>query len=698
MPSRALTSARLRFGPFLLDPSSGQLRKGNILIKLPPQPFRLLELMVERAGTVLTREEIRNFLWPDSTFVDFEHGINFSINQIRAALSDNAEKPRYVETLPRRGYRFIGLLEPAETPKLDNRSEATPAARELRVKTRGARHSWVATGIVLNVLCLSAIGLWIRHREASPPEPEFQRLSFGRGMIRSARFAPDGQSVVYGAAWEGKPTQLFWTKAGSFESRPLGIEGEILAVSPSGQMAVQLNQRYGMVATQGTLALFSLTGSASHKVLDDVQEADWSPDGSKLAVIHYVGGGRCDLEYPVGKMLYETTGGAWLSHLRVSPRGDRIALLEHPWAGDDNGFVEIVDLKGNKKILSQEFASTEGLAWGPSGGEIWFSGQELGRNGPRALYKVTPAGDQRLIRREAGNITVRDVSRNGSVAVTRDTLRSEIFSRIKGENQEREIGWLENSYASDLTPDGKLMLLSVQGEAAVGTGYSVYLRKTDGTPAVRLGDGLPMRFSPDGKWAVTTSPPFTPNPQVFLLPTGAGQPVTLTHDSLSHYCAALLPNGKTILFEGKEAGHARRSWTQSVEGGKAVPITPESTVGKQLSADGKLLVAIDSEGRFWLYPIAGGRPRELIGIKPGEDIIRWSDNNKSLFVVSDEIPAKIYRVEVLDGRRQLVHTLAPSDAAGLWNIWPVLITPDGKSYVYSDYRVLSELYLANGLR
>ena len=129
-----------------------------------------------------------------------------------------------------------------------------------------------------------------------------------------------------------------------------------------------------------------------------------------------------------------------------------------------------------------------------------------------------------------------------------------------------------------------------------------------------------------------------------------------------------------------------------------MPITPEGTVGKQLSADGKLLVAIDSEGRFWLYPIAGGRPRELIGIKPGEDIIRWSDNDKSLFVVSDEIPAKIYRVEVLDGRRRLVHMLAPSDAAGLWNIWPVLITPDGKSYVYSDYRVLSELYLANGLR
>jgi eukaryotic-like serine/threonine-protein kinase len=163
--------------------------------------------------------------------------------------------------------------------------------------------------------------VWIHHRAGRPPEPEFQRLSFGRGMIRAARFAPDGQSVVYGAAWDGKPTQLFWAKAGSFESRPLGIEAEILAISPSGPLAVLLNQRFGTVATQGTLALFSLTGSAPRKLLDDVQEADWSPDGSNLAVIHYVGNGRCDLEYPLGNKLYETTAGARWQGLSNYSRG-----------------------------------------------------------------------------------------------------------------------------------------------------------------------------------------------------------------------------------------------------------------------------------------------------------------------------------------------------------------------------------------
>jgi eukaryotic-like serine/threonine-protein kinase len=167
--------------------------------------------------------------------------------------------------------------------------------------------------------CLLAAGLWIRHRDAKPPEANFQRLSFGRGMVQSARFAPDGQSVIYGAAWDGKPSQLFWARAGSLEARPLGVEADIVGISPSGEMAVLLNQRFGQTIRQGTLALMPLTGSAPRRVLDNVQDADWSPDGSKLVVAHYVGSGRCLLEFPLGKVLYETTGGAWLSYPRISP-------------------------------------------------------------------------------------------------------------------------------------------------------------------------------------------------------------------------------------------------------------------------------------------------------------------------------------------------------------------------------------------
>ncbi|HKM82117.1 MAG TPA: winged helix-turn-helix domain-containing protein [Candidatus Acidoferrum sp.] len=684
----------VRFGKFELDLRTRELRNNSRKLTLQEKPFQILAALLERPGQLVTRDELTRRLWPSDTFVDFEHSLNKAVNRLREVLEDSAEQPRFIETLPRLGYRFIAPLEAAESSKL----ESPAAVSEPGAKSARTRHAWSALGIILSVAILLAAWLWIHQHEANPHEPEFQRLSFGRGMIRSARFAPDGLTVVYGAAWDGKPVQLFWTKAGSFESRPLSVEGDILAISPAGEMAVLLNQRFGVAASQGTLSLMSLTGGAPRKLLDDVQDADWSPDGSKLVVTHYVGNGRCDLEFPVGKVLYETTGGAWLSHPRISPRGNLIAFLEHPLGGADDGFLEILDLAGNKKILSPQFTSIEGLAWDPKGDAIWFSGSEVGSFSPLALFKVTIRGQQYFVRRESGNLTLRDVSRDGRLVLTRDTRRGEVFGRIDSESKEREFGWLDDSFAADLSHDGSTVLLSVQGEATA-TGYAVYVHKTDGSPAVRLGDGFPLQFSPDGKWVITRSVPSAGPPQLFLLPTGVGEPVTLTRDSISHYFATLLPDGKKFLFEGNETGRARRNWVQSVAGGKPVPITPEGSVGHLLSPDGKMLVAVDSERRFWLYPMSGGQPRPLSGIEPEEDTIRWSADGKFLFVVGDGIPANIYRVEVLTGRRQLMYKLAPSDAAGLWNvIWPVLITPDGNSYVYSDYRILSELYLANGLR
>ena len=289
----------------------------------------------------------------------------------------------------------------------------------------------------------------------------------------------------------------------------------------------------------------------------------------------------------------------------------------------------------------------------------------------------------------------------GKMLVTRDSFRGEVFGRIYPNNKERELGWLSNSFAPDLSPDGATILLSVQEEAS-GVGYEVYMRKTDGSPAVRLGDGLPAQFSPDGNWALTIYPSGlkpTSAPQLLLLPTGAGQPVTLTHDSISHGFATLLPDRRRLLFEGSEPGRARRTWIQDVTGGKPLPITPEGTAGHWVSPDGKLLVAVDPQQRFLLYPIDGGQPGTVSGIEPGENVIRWSGDGQYLFVANDGIvPVRVYRVEVITGRRQLVYTLSPSNAAGLWSIYSVLLTPDGKSYVYSDFRILSDLYLATGLR
>jgi Tol biopolymer transport system component len=433
-----------------------------------------------------------------------------------------------------------------------------------------------------------------------------------------------------------------------------------------------------------------------------VQDADWSPDGSKLAVTHYADGG-CALEFPLGNVLYQTTGDVWLSHPRVSPRGDQIAFLEHPLGGgdDDAGSLALIDLAGHKKTLSRQFGSIAGLAWSPDGEAIWFSGSEAAASYPRALFKVTTTGQQLLVRQESSNTVLHDVSRDGHLLLSRDTIRGEVFGHIFPDNKERELGWGDNSFASDLTPDGGMVALSVQGEAS-GRGYDVYVRKTDGSPAVRLGEGIPIKFSADGKWVFTSYPSGlepASTPQLVLLPTGAGQVVTLTHDSIAHGFGTLLPDGKRFVFDGVEPGHAPRTWLQDASDGKPQPITPEGVVAHGFSPDGKLMVAVGLERKFWLYPVDGGQPRALSGIEPGEVPIGWGADNKHLFVATAKaVPVRIYRTEVGTGRRQFVSKVAPSDLAGLWGFLTVHITPDGRSYVYSDYRILSDLYLASGLR
>jgi DNA-binding winged helix-turn-helix (wHTH) protein/Tol biopolymer transport system component len=696
----------VRFGEFELDLRSGELRADGQHVILQEKPFQLLTALLERPGQMVGREELIKRLWPAGTYVDFDLGLNKAVNRLREALDDSAEQPRFVETFPKRGYRFVADVTrndagPASRLKVETEDETHSVAGQSAARRLPSRHFLFPLGVVLSVACLVAVRSWIRYRDTKPAEPAFQRISFGRGTILSARFAPDGQSVVYGAAWDGRPFQLFFAGIGSSESRALGVDADILAISPAGEMAVLLDQHFGIASRQGTLALMSLTGSTPRKLLDNVQDADWSPDGSKLVVTHY-NGDHCALEFLPGTVLYETSGGAWLSSPRISPRGDQIAFLDHPLGrGDDAGYVTVIDLAGNKTSLSPESVSVTGLAWDPAGNAIWFSGSEPSSSGRRALFKVTTRGQQFLVRRESNNMDLHDVSRDGQLLLTRSNDRNDVFARIFPEKTERELGWHDYSVATDVSADGSTVLLSVQGESS-GTGYEVYIRKTDGSPAVRLGDGLPQRFSPDGKWVLTDYPwgihP-TAAPQLVLLPTGAGQPVTLTHDEISHHFATFLPDGKKFVFEGSEPGHAPRNWVQDVGGAKPVPITPEGTVGKSLSPDGKLLAAADAKGKFLLYPIDGSQPRGLSGIEPEEEIIGWSSDGKDLFVVKyNAISVRVFQIGIGTGRRQLAYNLTPSDAAGLWGVIPVLLMPDGKSYVYSPYRILSDLYVASGLR
>ena len=541
----------------------------------------------------------------------------------------------------------------------------------------------------------AAAGWFLRAALVPQLQPSYHQLTFRRGTIRSAFFTPNGQSVVYGAAWEGSHTDVFMTSPESPQSRSLSLEGAaLLALSSSGEMAVSVNSRpSGPYAQVGTLARVPLNGGAPRPVLEDVQWADWSPDGNNLAIVRDVGG-RNQLEYPIGKALYQTSG--WISHPRVSRNGDRVAFLDHPLPGDDGGSVKVVDLKGNVKTLSSGFQTVQGLAWSPDGREIWFTAADLGLK--RAIFAVTLGGRERSIATVPGTLLVQDIWKDGRVLLAKDAWRRELIGLMEGESKEQDLSWLDYSYPSDLSADGKVLLFTEAGEGG-GTNYSVYQRKVGEMSAVRLGDGMALSLSPDGKWVIA-SVPTAPAPLV-LLPTGPGEVKALTHDSINHSRARWLPDGRRYLFSGKEPGHAARIYRQDSSDAKPVPISPEGIdpLVMVLSPDGQQVVGIGPDEKAYAYPVAGGEPQVVRGIEPGEQPIEWSVDRKAMYLYKPgDLPAKVYRLDLATGHRILWKALIPSDSAGVSRLGPIVITPDGKSCLSGYHRVLSDLYLVEGLK
>jgi Tol biopolymer transport system component len=265
--------------------------------------------------------------------------------------------------------------------------------------------------------------------------------------------------ILYSAAWQGNPPEVFTARAEAPESRSLGLgHAELLAVSSSGEMALSLGSYpVGTWVNIGTLARAPLAGGAPREILNGVQWADWSPDGNAMAVVRDVEG-RNRLEYPIGKVLYETAG--WISHPRIAPNGERIAFIDHPLQGDDGGSVAIVDLSGHSRTLSTGWFSAQGLAWSPDGDEIWFTATKVGID--HVLYAVTLAGRERLVARMPGSLTLLDVWKDGRVLLTRSTWRREV-TRLSQKGKEIDLSWLDYSFPADLSADGKTLLFDEEG-------------------------------------------------------------------------------------------------------------------------------------------------------------------------------------------------------------------------------------------
>jgi len=279
--------------------------------------------------------------------------------------------------------------------------------------------------------------------------------------------------------------------------------------------------------------------------------------------------------------------------------------------------------------------------------------------------------------------------------VTRDTQRNEILSVAPGETKERELTWLDYSLPAAVSSDGKMVLFSESGEGG-GAGYSVYIRKTDGSPAVRLGEGSSQDLSPDREWVLAIIHNAS-DPQLVAYPTGAGEPKVFPKDGVSVFGASFLPDGKRVVFTGSEPGHGSRLYLRDFAGGKPRALSPEGYVGGLVSPDGQWTTVRGPDRKRYLYPLAGGEPKPIPGLDPRDATLQFSPDGRFLFVAkSSEAPAQVYRLEIATGKKELWKTLMPADAAGVSSINP-LPTPDGSAYVYNYTRILSDLFLVGGV-
>ncbi len=642
-----------------------------ILHKAPPSPVRL------NAGLPEDFERILNKCLEKDRKLRCQSAAEIRADLMR--LKRDTGSSRHAAAASQTGFEGAAVPAPAARP-------VSPAPSKSRLA--------IVAGAALVIGALA--GAFLMRSMAKTTPPLYQQLTFRRGNIRAARFAADGQTIVYGAWWEGTPAELFTTRPDSTQSRSLGLDKtELFAISSSGEIAVSLNDTpvEGFVH-RGTLGRVSLSGGAPREVLEGVEYADWSPAGNEFLVVR-TQGGRRRLEFPIGKVLYETSG--WISHPRVSRKGDRIAFLDHPLPGDDQGAVAVIDLAGNKQTLSTGWVSAQGLAWSPQGDEIWFTATPTGFS--RALYAVNLSGTQRLVTRAPGMLTLQDTAPDGRVLVTREAPRAGFYGLAPGATKERDLSWLDYSSPCALSADGRLVLFDESGEGG-GATYSVFLRRTDGSPAIRLGNGTCTALSPDTKWAISI-PNEGPEPLI-LLPTGAGEARRITQDKIDHTAAAWLPDGKRIVFLGSEPGHAQRYFVQDLNGGQPKPISPEG-IGSgrvvNVSPDGKWVAGAGPDEKGYLFPVEGGEARVIPGFEAGYRFTNFSAYGKDVFIYAyNKAPSSVYRLNLATGQKTLLKELVPPDPAGIDHVAPVLITLDGKSYIYGYNRNLSDLYLVEGLK
>ena len=578
---------------------------------------------------------------------------------------------------------------------LESATNLTPSAGQPAAKAR-ANRQWIYAAALAALVVAAAFVGWKISSASRPVEgSQFHQLTYRRGTLTLARFTPDGQNVLYTAAWEGSKPEIYTAPTTGTGGHPLGISNaRLLAVSRQGELAVALNPIHTTVLLfPGTLARTSSGSGAPKPEIENILDADYTPDGSALAIVRYLPDKAiCQVEYPIGKVLYS---GAAINDLRFSPSGRYLAFIIHSNPYDDRGATVILRNTGEKVATGPIYESAAGLAWTPSGDEVWTSSPlESGE-----VHALSLAGKTRTPLSVPGRLFLRDIASNGQLLAEQGIVHLGTIVSNGNESSQRDLSWLDFSYLRAISDDGQMILFEEEGLESKN--YRVYVRNTDGSPAIPIGEGYGSALSHDKNWALAT----TVSNEIWLLPVGPGEPRRISPPGFICYRAGFFADGKRIVYVAQKNGGPFHAWLQDVNGGDPHPITPENIAGFQVSPDDKWLLAgpsTDLSSRpTLLVPVDGGTPIPIAGLKPDEFPLGWTSDGRVYIGHPPSPGAMAVHIEKLNprtGARTAWRDIPVIPVGSVQVNQPPVITPDGSSYAFGYRLQVSDLYTISGVR
>jgi eukaryotic-like serine/threonine-protein kinase len=561
-------------------------------------------------------------------------------------------------------------------------SAVTPATGNPLRPIRGRR--WPGWSIPVGILALLGLAsiTFLVGRDSRPPMPSVELMTFRWGRISAGRFNPEGR-VVFSAAWSGFPLEVFTRPPGSDDAQPLGLQdAALLGVSGNGELAVLLHPRMVEGVEHGTLAVAPASGGAARELAENVEYADWSPKG-ELAVVRVVGGKR-QLEYPMGTIIFETAG--WILNPRISPGGESVAFLHGQLSLTQEALV--VDRRGQVRALPSlgGRGGGTGLSWTPSGKEVWVSTNN-------AIWASGLSGTWKLVYQGVYEMRLEDISRTGTVLVDAEDARRDLILVPPDGQHQRQLSWSDRTDLGALSDDGKQVVFS----AFSNEHFFTFIEPTEGSTPLKLGQGYALALSHDGKWVV--SRPDDYKEPLSILPVGPGNARTVSVDQLEVSGARWFHDGKRIAFMGRIPDEKKsRLHSLALDDGKPKRIseTPVNPYSLELSNDDRLVAAVALDGVVTLFPLDGGASIPLPEL--GKEVVPagWTADGQ-LWVRFRDVPSRMLRYDIATRRQVEERTISPSDPTGVSRIPIIRITPDGRTVAFDYERTLSYLYLLVGL-